>query len=344
MAAARLFHLSDLHLALRPRQVDPLTLASPSHGPLPSGWSLAWQSSYHPGALLSAIDHVHNATPADAVVVTGDIATSGTIEDLVIGAAVLQQPPVKGFYANHPGAPRLVPAGSVLPTLQRQPVLWIPGNHDRYQAAGGVPWAPGSTLFDSKPGWKVCGGVNGPRVTGPHFFGAQRQLVILGIDATLGSMSEASPPLGFLAEGVVRAADLDELTSVTPAPSPGKFILWLVHWPPEYPPHLAKPFHELKNEATLLQAAQAAGVDLILSGHTHRDAVYVSSVGVPVACCGTTSQTIGGSPHTLFELELQRAGSVFSARIDRWQFDASSVAFRRRGGWRLAGGTVAQLP
>lgn len=346
MPSARFFHLSDLHLALRPKKVDPLTFMRPAPSGLPADWALAWQSSYHPGALLSAVALLDAAARPDAVLVSGDVATSGDHHDLLIGSKVLRGRPSRGFFTPHPLAGEAsLPANSVLPTIQHLPgVVWIPGNHDRYDTSS-IPWAPGSRAFDEVVGWSPCAGQHGPRITGPHTLGANEQLVVLGIDATLDRINEQmSPPAGFLAEGIIRAPDLAELINATPAPARDRFIVWVVHWPPEFPRHLAKPLHGLQNEKDLLRAAKKAGVDLILSGHTHADTVYMSSVGIPVACCGSTSQTVSAKRHTLLELVLKRAGSLFSADVRRWCFDVATVQFVRRGGWRVAGGSVAKTP
>ena len=109
---------------------------------------------------------------------------------------------------------------------------------------------------------------------------------------------------------------------------------------------------QLAKEGDLLDLAREAGVDLILSGHTHESTVYVSSREVPVVCCGTTSQTrVGNEPraHALFELSVERNGALLTAEVRLWEFDLDASDFRRARGWRInrsqAGATsIAQLP
>src|SRR6266480_922263 len=127
MATFRLLHISDLHFSARPNAVNPLTSLG---GVRPADLGL-WRhfprhiilfgpSSYSsPLAthLALYIDSIQDAV--DAIIVTGDLATTGSEVDLSTAKAF--------FFADT----RIPPVARVKLNL-RIPVIFLPGNHDRF--------------------------------------------------------------------------------------------------------------------------------------------------------------------------------------------------------------------
>ncbi|MDP3207583.1 MAG: metallophosphoesterase, partial [Rhodoglobus sp.] len=258
----------------------------------------------------------------DAILITGDLATSGyRRDDLVMARAILEpaQGGPGGHFVRHP-----LSAGYVPTFNSGAPVVWMPGNHDRYAGKG---FEVGGTDFDEIVGWKTNSFVATFSMKGA---------LVLTIDCSLrpGSGSDSFPHR--LGVGEVHDALLAEVRRICEDREPDDLLLWMVHWPPEHTPR--KEMMKLVRENELLELAQEFGVDLILSGHTHRASVYESTVGVPVLCCGTTSQALSGDePHTLFDIHVELESNALTIDVDRWEFDSAGEeeAFVRAPGWRI---------
>jgi hypothetical protein len=321
MARFHFLHVSDLHLASVDRRSDIATAAKHLRLPqLLQGQGLGWLSSHAPSPLRCAAEFAYaRKTTLDAVLITGDLATSGYRRDDLVMAKTLLTPAVAaGYFAWHPFS------GGTMPTFNfGVPLLWMPGNHDRYS---NWTFGVGGTDFDQVVGWPANAFV------WPH---AAPGLRILRIDCALrpGSGSDIVPHR--LGVGEVHDVLLDEVRRESALRQPGELLLWMVHWPPEHLPQDS--MMQLVRERDLLDLAQEVGVDLILSGHTHHASVYDSSVGVPVICCGTTSQALGKEPHTLFDIFVDLDADELVIDVDRWEFHSTSdeEAFERAPGWRV---------
>jgi 3',5'-cyclic AMP phosphodiesterase CpdA len=313
----KLLHLSDLHLAATPRQVDWLTFVRglPRGQMPPQGWVGAWASSHHPGIVVEAARTVAVVDP-DALVISGDLVTSGERQDVAMG----------NVFLNGAGAYQqqwlTVQAGQIFATVGRARArAVIPGNHDRY----GALYSPGGRHCEAMMGWP-----QGKRV-GPlaRLQANGASLCILGIDCSLSANDFPSPPFGHLARGRVTDQILNEIRQAH-AQLPGSgAVLWVVHWPPEFAPPVW--LHDLINENALIQLGAALGVSLIVSGHTHRHAVYRTSSGIPVVCCGSTSQFAVGHGNTLQEIAVDVQGSQATVDVNTWTYDANAVRFVRSG-------------
>ena len=331
MPRFRLVHLSDLHLARTPRQVD-LLQAGRNMPQLLQGNRLSWFSSYLPAALRTAAAFVYRRhRDLDGVLITGDLATTGyRPDDLLLAKTVVSAP--------NPGQRHLLPhpfnATGRFPTVRHVPTAWIPGNHDRYASN---LFAPGGRAFDQIVGWAGTGAQRVTLATGLH---------VVGLDCSMRALSPLDSGLERLAVGEVCDQLLDEARAASARTADDDALLWLVHWPPEFDGGDRQ--MRLEGEARLLALADELDVDLVLSGHTHETRVYLTSVGVPVVCCGTTSQSLSGAtPHSLLELTFARAGRLFSAVVDVWEFDRHRVDFVLQRSWSLdrnLQGSVAVSP
>lgn len=286
------------------------------------GHSVGWLSSHLPSPLRCAAEFAYvRRHSLDAVLITGDLATSGYRRDDLEMARALLEPAAGpgGHFVPHPFS------AGYMPTFNfGAPLVWMPGNHDRY---AGKAFDVGGTDFDQIVGWTTNSFVSSFSAPG---------LRILSIDCSLRPGSGSSSFPHRLGVGEVHDVLLDEARRACDSREPDELLLWMVHWPPEHTPR--KAMMELVREKDLLELAQEVGVDLLLSGHTHTAGVYKSTVGVPVICCGTTSQALSGDePHTLFDIHVELESTALTVDVDRWEFDSAGeeVAFVRGPGWRI---------
>jgi predicted phosphodiesterase len=324
MARFSIVHLSDLHLADVPRQVDPFTILKNftqvirNQGWLPPGWNQAWVSSHNPIVVIEAARRALLLAP-DAVVITGDLATSGDVADIATVSELLASPPL-------PAAPWLAatPKGQTPGTLSTAKKLFtIPGNHDRYQAHWQQTYYdPGATTCDPVLGWPTGATV----VARGTLSSGSDNLSFVGIDCSLDANDVGDVPFGHLAQGRV-PPNFQGAVHRVHAQLPAGAIAWLVHWPAEF--QTFSYGHNLIGEAELLRVARAEGVAFILSGHTHETRAYRTTANIPVFCCGSTSQHVVAGGNDLLELKVTVAGRSATVNAAQWRYDLPRAEFRR---------------
>lgn len=238
----------------------------------------------------------------DAIILTGDLATTGSVKDINR---------VKNFL-HSPGKPR-VPYLN----LEREatlaavvsPVWYLPGNHDRFVGtlnSAGIRYAflpkffdPGGRIFDNNlldfQSYPV-------RILGDLTDASNRsslRVVVIAADFTLKHFGEHKGVYGWLAQGLVDPKILDRLEEVTQKQiqehhekHEGKLCaLWAIHFPPGYP-HISST-NRLLNEDPLIKKAKQLQVKAILAGHTHEQVFYRKpAMGFDVLCCGSTTQFV----------------------------------------------------
>lgn len=149
----RLIHISDLHFSARPSLVNFFS------GPrkvfdTQRKFSIKYPTTYNPNlaqAMARYFDGVGSSI--DAIVMTGDLATTGLPVDLKIAHSFISEENIQSVVNG---------AKSRSLGKHRNRVFLLPGNHDRYQAVNFPPfWVPGSREFEpifdsfwspSKPG------------------------------------------------------------------------------------------------------------------------------------------------------------------------------------------------
>jgi 3',5'-cyclic AMP phosphodiesterase CpdA len=330
MSSINLLHASDLHIAVDACLRSPIDRWSD----LEKRWDLSFggikattkalrdsikalikkgASSYHPDILelltefiVENSNHIPAAGAApsipklDAVVLTGDLATTGRKSDI---------DEVKKFFTANPN-PKL-PYKSNEPHYKGAtlaavsiPKIFLPGNHDRfrptYRLYGGVPiyFAPNEVHFD---GLGIDYRANPVKIeTLPQPKGATGLAVtILAADFTLHKLGDHQGRFGWLAQGKATGGThqpiLDRLIAETRQAKLQKqkdevlCVLWCIHFPPSFPG--IENTNRLLGEADVLKAAHDEGVDGILAGHTHEQLTYSRPTSkCPVYCCGTTTQ------------------------------------------------------
>jgi 3',5'-cyclic AMP phosphodiesterase CpdA len=322
MASIRILHASDFHISTRASNISGLDIISPGlsldtvrHAighPLHAARQLsrtAFLSTYDPdplGAFARLLydvqtkpAHDHElVTPVDAVVLTGDIATSGLERDLEM---------VREFLEGPANGPDPVVSDGGFPTLARvnlyadgdTPVWILPGNHDRYRrAALNIDYSPGGKNFE-----KVLGSYWGQPFPGQSYWGPDvvefptltkdgLNVTIIAADFNLRHKGHrVGPWYHKYAQGRVYPEILEELRQATEAAraaydSP-HVVLWAVHFPPRFPGISDE--MRLIDEDSLVEAAESQGVTAIMSGHTHEQLEYPISTPRPEGFCGGTT-------------------------------------------------------
>jgi predicted phosphodiesterase len=144
VAIFRFIHLSDLHFCIQPlrrnlrslhkrqlwKQIDNL-----QHQVRETGLStLVSPSSYDPAITAAAARFCYDRrNTVDALIVSGDLATTGKPIDLSPARSYLEDAPISGPYIN-----------SVSQTLAAtaRKIYFLPGNHDMFRDDSGLPGSP----------------------------------------------------------------------------------------------------------------------------------------------------------------------------------------------------------
>jgi len=254
--------------------------------------NLSIASSYNPGALDCLCNFVDEESERlDAIIITGDLATTGFDMDLEKGRIFLEG---TGFFDQ-------TISGAA------PPKMLLPGNHDRYiYTARGFLFAPGGTRFDTILGNHWSGPV---QVFEPLRDGKDLSVVIIAADFSLRSKADCTFPLlklSRLAQGRVYEDILDELVQKTRAVRRQErserytpVTLWAIHFPPFFSYAGAGRVGQALNNLTknlidedrLIEKAKEHFVDAILAGHTHEAQDYTGGTyAIRVLCAGTTTQ------------------------------------------------------
>lgn len=269
----RIAHLSDLHLSRHPN-VFGFNEARGLRAKLGILLNAAiggdfgrLMGSYDMGALraLNRALQVIRASdrPFDAAIITGDLATTGLIQDLAVARMYVSGNTVAGGadISNHP-----YPFSS-------HPVCILPGNHDRY----GDRWMrPVSAVFESGrtfgERWACTFPVHSStRSVVNSFLLAQRddaKLAIVAADFSFPAEAPPRSPWTYLGKGFANPAIISQMVEETRRlKADGCSVLWATHFPADDRPKDKS--LELLGARKVVEAAVTEKVPLIFSGHTH---------------------------------------------------------------------------
>lgn len=194
---------------------------------------------------------------ADGIIITGDLATTGTPSDISVAKSFVDEPARSGFLSDNR-----------MPTLQSStlPIYVFAGNHDRYENNKA---APNSVLFDlsfskyQRPSTKYVG----------YWVSEKRgqRLGFVYADFSIRSRSDAEylSPIFAYGQGRVYEDVLADLVEQTQAiwREEGRIpILWLIHFAP-FPCGLHLKFIDYEK---IVSAAKALGILATVCGHTHQ--------------------------------------------------------------------------
>lgn len=258
---------------------------------------LDWKNRYRPSTFSARIatnlpkvlaDH---SFAVDALLITGDLATTGTQNDLdsakdwIAGNAAARHIPRNLFRSDV--APRLATVAKTL--------IIMPGNHDRFQRQNNIPRSPlFETVFGSH--WDMGSGrtmpaENVPEIRKTIIQNGDDWLIVLCADFSLREKSDQDCIFGYLGQGRAYQNICDELvleTQFCREQHPNALIVWASHFPPKFDHERVGPRLRLLDEDKLLTAAADAEVRVIFSGHTHISKAYtVLGSRVVVVCAGT---------------------------------------------------------
>lgn len=297
MTKITLLHISDMHFSKYEKHLPIIPIKLETAGNI---WNAlkkgSFAASYSRQNLRALIRFIReNRKQTDAVVVTGDIATTGLDFDLE---------PARNFIA---GDPDLDPDLKLVePTLEnffgKEHLLILPGNHDRYQIfeffgsmiGRRVGYFPGNNLFDTEfeDYWENY--VRRMVLTRDNL-----AVGVFAADFNLQSFMHCRPfsPHNWYAQGKVYGKILDDLVEATKkfkddpefSEFSDKFIIWAVHFPPVDGIAIHS---SLLEKERLVEAALSneCGVSLILAGHIHSPQLFDLSPDLKVLTTGSTTQ------------------------------------------------------
>jgi 3',5'-cyclic AMP phosphodiesterase CpdA len=333
MASVTLLHISDLHISSVPA-IPEINRRSP--GNLINTVSKGIFAASHSNSKLGAIVNLVNAEQKklDAIVITGDIATTGLDHDLNKALEFVDGPPPISGGSISGGVPFLgslsTPIGS-LPTLMgtHLPIFLLPGNHDRYKhLLGGLGYAPGGRNFHKWFGGYWTDDVNVNVVTKEDF-----AVGVIAADFSLRGRGDSKRPKSknSYAQGKVYPDILQKLKNVTQSfkdenTEKDIFIIWAIHFPPVNP-HI-RSYMKLIGDDSLVALANRLGVALILSGHTHNPFELSSpKMKFRVLCAGSAAQfdCPEGNHCQIISINNEDEGCWVGVR--HFEFDSRTVKF-----------------
>lgn len=272
-------------------------------------------------------DEAGNVTRGDidAVLLTGDLATTGSKDDIGKTLAFLRGPASR--------APRfLMDDGSPTLSALQVPVKYLPGNHDRFVFTDETAWTVlyeiempkfydvGGREFDEKirnfwndpvqPMNKILMPLSTGRTLAVHIILADMTLRRFSDhdgrwfgwigqgrayhgrenDGVPGFQAETNPVFGNR-EAVLSTlvAETERLKAQSISANEVPCVIWACHFPPWFPGVAAN--SRLISSHHFVKAANNAGIKAVIAGHTHEHLQYRrSGMNFDVFCCGTTAQ------------------------------------------------------
>lgn len=363
MELIRILHASDLHIAKRADVVSGLDRISAGISRRMFGIralkKTAFFSSYNPARLLAFAQFVYDDyirshvnqqdAPIDAIVLTGDIATSGRDKDLKRALWFFEDQPDPLIAAK---SSRL---GGVYATLAAMidnryligpvamPLLLLPGNHDRLQPGPIVrfDYWPGGTNFDQilENYWDPNLNAQkwGPDVTALTVTKNTLSISIIAVDLNLKQSSHRTGrwynryAQGRVYQGAFNErdilGDLKQATRELRKKNADGLIVWATHFPPGFPGISST--MQLIDEKDLIKAANDLDVFAILSGHTHIPVRYRTPITqFDVFCAGSATQFDAplGNHFQILEIEGTDRKNA-TVRLVNYKYDEPHGAF-----------------
>lgn len=322
----RIAHLSDLHLAKQPDLIGfidsqgPRGILTAASNVLRLRDKAAAVGTYSLDALWRLSKTLRRrdvASPYDAFVISGDLATTGAMADLDAAVNFLGG---RLTYSSRYVIARDLPVGF---NFASRPLIVVPGNHDRYRP---VACSPGSMNFEKKFGthWgsRISSQTNPPhaRVRVYELSKKDSKVVFIAADLSYGA-SDSFNPIWYLGKGKAHYETLQRLKSATSVWSDKAAVLWVVHFPVSRTSRTDASVKKLvpwqlrlEYEHALVDAAVDLKVPLILSGHVHEtdcdgalpwNPSNATEAETTRVVCASSASAAGCSSHSFVELVLQ---------------------------------------
>lgn len=319
----RIAHVSDLHLAERPgetgvgrRQLEKWRARFAFMLGSVSGDYRASMTSYHLPyleALTRSLrgETFYNSEPYDAYIFTGDLATTGRVDDMAVAAAYLHGRPMHQIASRR----RL--------RLPHSRTVLAPGNHDRYSSAKLWPVSAEferGTHFGAE--WCIGQPTHSPeRSTVNHtvLIKDGAQLGVVSGDFSYTANNSPRSASKYLGGGCVEDAIVHEMMERTARlRASGIPSIWVTHHAPINNPGM---FLKLENAHKLGDAALDSEVKYILCGHTHKHSGFHAAATsrrtfeqVRVICAGSAT-SFDADPRSYFELLFSVASGTSTASV-----------------------------
>lgn len=262
-----------------------------------------------------------------AIIITGDLATTGFRVDLTRGLSFLEGP-----------------SDPSISQVSFDKKLLLPGNHDRYiYTPDGFLYAPGGQLFDAtfKDYW------SGPVMAYKPLRSGELSVIIIAADFSLKSKNDCTLPLlkvSRLAQGRVYPEMVNQIVDLTKRLKDREqnwgyipIVMWAIHFPPFFvhtnsgwmAQVLYKLTKNLLNEKLLAREARNQKVQRILAGHTHEAQIYLmKKFGVKVLCAGSATQDDPGNKQCqIIEVTLDATNKPQITPVE-YEPDMSATTFR----------------
>jgi hypothetical protein len=320
MESFSILHLSDFHISAKPN-VRNVVDAFRNKDWTAARFALTSLTSYNPLLLEGVARFIYrDVPPVDLIVITGDLATTGSVSDLTRAFEFVDTPSTSLW------------SSSAGPTLRNSRdenrVRLLPGNHDRYHS--GPFYFPGNKRFDVVFGkyWQAYQGAQLQAVLGR----GDDRLAVISADFSLQAAADAvGSPTAYLGQGKVYSGTLNSLENLTLALRQQYApiaIVWAIHFPPEYPN--IDPQLRLLDGLDVVALAQRLDVRHLLAGHTHSALLYnCVPYNVNVICAGTASNCSDPTGHSIHLCQFSIEGSmVIDTSTLTWKWDSEHGDFR----------------
>ena len=268
-------------------------------------------ASYDDRPLLAAADLVGLlADDLDMLVLLGDLATTGTSEDLEVAREVFLDARTNR-HLNAALEPRF--GGLGISTHV------IPGNHDRYRDI----WAtPGGDQFD-----KVFGSVYRPTngVSSETIKKGNIKVGLISADFcyAAGTKLKLRQKYGWGIVDPTILAELETQTKDWQSENPNFPVLWALHFSPG---EGVSSDVTLENRELLIDLSRKLGVKHIFCGHTH---LRKREIGTHphIYCAGSVSAVDSRNSHFLHVCSVSKTIDAFNLEVHDFKYDEKRDAF-----------------
>ena len=335
MADFRLVHLSDLHIKARRERILGISTDGRAWEWLCDhvykGENVTPPKTFSPQVASCVAEYIYNIQDdLDAVLITGDIANTGSQQDLSAARDLLEGSPYGKWGSQVSGFAPILGDGI--------PVCMLPGNHDRF---GKILRGPSSKDFEKVFGTNWSAGQ--PYQKKGRFSRRVKRfvlpkdgehLVICCVDFSLRKTLDAP---SYLSHG--RAyKDCTEALKKETVYARKKYrnatVIWAMHFPPgrDYIPRILR----LMCGRRVISHAKELNVDLIFSGHTHCQLHYPTTENefprIITAGTATSRDYNEAGENRFLDIKLSTDnGRVSEIRIDHMVRDIHSDDFFARG-------------
>jgi predicted phosphodiesterase len=331
MARINLLHISDLHIAKFPerKEFSPREFLSPGNFKTTARQG-TYAASYSTGKLSAVVSLAHKIKDSlDAIVITGDIATTGLEHDLEKARIFIEGPP-------DPEDPRLSREGiATISGVGVSKLILLPGNHDRYHewrdpsGLVSLGYTPGNKKFHQvfHRHWQ-----NDVKATLVEKDGLA--VMVCAADFSLRRRLDAhlAQPANWHAQGrIYRESEdvLPKLVSHTQAARADCLqrdvqvvIIWALHFPPAFPN--SPSYMKLLDEEYLIAAAKECGVACFLVGHTHKQVAYPLPDSTYVLCTGSASQADVKNGNYCQIISIDNANQDTPLKVETYRLEAKN--------------------